>query len=1075
MSQPFRELANIIFKFDAQNLTIADAPEIAPRGFSARRVTVPPEGSTLVKQMELVTKHTQPHSSTHQRMTLPSLLVDENSPEPLKLLIRPTSISANVDHNLYRRNDTVTGTGAILLEAMNIDTLLTSDVDPTAYTFNQAIVGSESLELVGTVEARQPGAQISTSLTSTTPTLTDFIQSSGYTTFTDAIDYGLFRMVTTIQPVIGDFDAFILRRGSLAPADDVFQTLTNEEIKFSEMEEMLDVNNNFLEDYLVSPDTHQIVKAFSTKDVTFLPRQRIPEGTTVSLVYEASTAGGRTPPYNPNTAYTSAVDLSTVSSSTRHMLIYAYGAYPYFHIPLSRGFKIEYPLDVLDGYILPAGHILQESTTFNDLLSGYTPLTLSNVVAHPGSVFPVGTIIAHGVPFSHDVRVPKGFSSSYEQLLPLGAHVEEPLRIAGVTIPEGNKLPSELTTSSMLELTEVITAGKGTLLKKGTSIPKGALTSEGALIQDSINFEAGTVLSYDINIKTPFVVESGRTLTPGTKLRAPFILPQGTVISNGNHLPAPVKILMSMGVTLNAGMELEAGTVLGGGATLYGDIGFAKNGYIPAGSILSGTFNFPIGSTLQKGTSIPITVPLPLNTLVPKDSIFPKGTVFNDGASMPFISNIAEQIAVHATGLNGPLTRIDETGISYINIKGGSSLTSGFVLPKGSILSKNQTPGNTHTVTEAGIGTGANYILDAGEFSFDQHIRSAAGQDYTIIAGTPLANNIVLLVDIMFDTDVLIPFDKIGENFLEEIVFNEPFTLLNDLKLVEDFTVHVTNSVMFPPNALLPADYTFTGQHTFTYTHLILNKRLQFNFNTTDDFTYGFVNGATSSIKFPSPNHRLETPIKLAVAQPVANTGTYSTKAFVELAKGTVLDVSTSGTGVPFLSLTTQLPIEVNDDFLIGASMTAPRISLPNGISLRAGATTPGDFSFSGNTGLPKNMTLPIAIVLAADHVVTEDTYGLPVYTKLAAGSVLARETSFPTGFFFSDPVTLSPFLSLDTDSRFYVNESDFFRTDVLYPYLVEPSTDLMTIFHTDSRNLVLEIEVLKELTKALELQVGGM
>lgn len=1051
MSHPVNELEHIMLLNTEQSMTVLNQPQHAPRGFTARALTCAGDGSILVKQMKLVSNHVQPHSSQFQRMCVPHLFVDENADRAAQIIVRPTTIATI--NNLFRRKTDSLGDDTI--ESMAIDTPDSTGIDPASFTFNGGMTGKHTLELHQTVPLNQLGCKISTGSVSTDPTS---YAEGGYSTTNSVTDYGSLVLTTTIQPNISEFEMFTLVKGATAPADDVLLTLGDDDyVKFSELDQVVDSNGKFIHDFVVSPELHQIVKSFTSTHVKFQPRTKIPEGTVVSFVHSPGSGAN---------------DLSTVTipgggaSNTRNVMIYDYATYPHFVIPLSQGFKIDSPVEILDGYSLHPGFVLPENTTFNDKGSN-TLLTLRNVVAYPGSIFPVNTVIERGVPFSHDIKVPKGFSSSYEQLLPIGSHVSEYLSIAGVTMPVGNQLPSELTTLSQLELTEEIVAAKGTVLKKGTYLPKGAFTPEGALIDSSINFPSNTPLLYDLDVKTPFVVENGATLVSGTTLRGPFILPQSTAISSGNYLPANVKVLMSAGVTLDEGMELEKGTILGGGATFYGNLGFDSKGYIPAGSSLHGTFSFPVGSTLPKGTSLPVSLPLPLLTKLDKDFVLPKGTTFSDGSNLPYISNIAEHVLTSPDA--GPISRLDGDNGSFIKIKGGSSLTSGFVIPKGSILSGKAAPGATASVAEALTDDdAAEYVLDAGEYSFDHREKTAAGQDYTITPAEPLANNLVLLVDIMFPGDILIPLEKIGENFLKEIIFNEPFTLVSDLKLTEEYTVFVSNSVMLPASSTLHTDLTFTSQYTINANHMLLNKRLQFNFNTTEDFTYGVV-GSAGYIKFPSPNHKLECPIKLAaISQPVANSGQFATKAYIELVKGTKLKLTTS--------LTLPLPIEVVDDFTITSDMTAvPRISLLNGISLKAGTNTPGDFSFSGNTGLPKNMTLPNAVVLSSDHVLNEDTYTLPVYTKLAVGSVLARGTSFPTGYFFNETVTLSSFLSIDDDTTFYVNESDFFRTDFFYHYLVNNSTGEMNIFHTDARNLVSQILSLTEMVKSLEMQVAAL
>jgi hypothetical protein len=198
-----------------------------------------------------------------------------------------------------------------------------------------------------------------------------------------------------------------------------------------------------------------------------------------------------------------------------------------------------------------------------------------------------------------------------------------------------------------------------------------------------------------------------------------------------------------------------------------------------------------------------------------------------------------------------------------------------------------------------------------------------------------------------------------------------------------------------------------------------------------DDFVYGVLDSG-AHIKMPSAGYKLETPIELAVDQPVAGSGTNATKSTIDLPAGTKLSLTGSQNFVTLVQA-----MKVTSDFTVSADfLETPRIYLVNGIKILKGHQLPGDMTIKANTPLPASITINQRVILAADCVLAEDSYIVPQYSVLAPGSVINRGSVFTEGMEISSPVTLGPILSLSADNLFYFLEESKFSTDIHLPYL---------------------------------------
>lgn len=1052
---------------------------VANRGFTARKLTVPSEGFSFNESFELINGHVGVGNSSSQTLTVPNVFVDERSAGPLVLSISPDK-TGPVINKLFRVKLPLSDE----IENMNYNADTRGDrsgdsttgVDKTNYIFSQAILGPKfGLRLTGKVTVAQTGAKLvkqQTSGTATEEPVTFGASPTGGTYFfpeedLDGTIYGYWKVITTVQGVMGEYDSFILKSGSNVPEDDILQTLDGKPVKFSLMDE-ISSEGVFLNDYLVSSTKYQIVKSFLTNDISFPPNTRIPEGTVVSLSDFVEGTDGNVD-----------VDENLSNTSSARFFVYAYDKYPRFQFKLYEGSKIDVPVTIRDGCSLPAGYVATVGTSTDDedgtVITGI--LELVDLRAPPGTLLPANLSLEGVVLEGERARIPMGESSAQLQNLPLGSKTNKVQVLNGAVFPVNGSLASDVKFLNDIELSVSVVGTTGTKVTAGSVLPKGALTLEGAHIKDGFIIAAGSTVTDTFDISTPFVIApngGGSSLGAGAILRGPFTFPPGTQITDGNLLPAAFKILMSMNVTLAAAMEISAGTFFGAAANLYGNIGFSPKGVIPALSTLHGNINIPAGAKIEKETVLNVNVPIPPSRMHTGDTLF-AGTSIREGTPLPPLLDIADQAGpayVSGSTAAGPLTKFTENGIVYLVVKAGTTFISGFYFPVGCVLSKKASAGHTgslgnDSINGANEGLAPDYRWDAGEFSSDRTERSPAAQDFTFFGGLPTIQLVVALTDVNFESDMLLPLDMIDNDSLKYLALQEPFVLASDLVLSEDYVIGGNKSVTWPANHPIPFDFVFTNPFSFTTptSGTPLNKDIQFNTRTTEKFFYGVLLDSASYLKLPFKGYKLLTPIKLALDQPVASNGLHAFKATLELAKGTKLDTLAG-------YVSTQLPMNVENDFVIGATMTTfPRIYLPHGISLLAGQSTPGEIPVGAGQGLPKNVTLSSAVTLAEDHIISESTYTFPQYTLLKAGSSLARRSVFPQGLSVEQRIEVSPFLSLGTDNIFMVNEENRFSSDLLYPYLVEED-GTMSFMKLDSRGLLEDFARLQAVVEALQAQL---
>lgn len=1045
-----------------------DAPTtISKNGFTANKITFPEEGLSTTAEIMTVGGHTGVENASTQQLTLSYLDVNPRSDRGVDMTIRPTK--TNDTDNLYRaRKDNNNS----VLESMSID----EASDRSVFNFAQTTLGNDYMEINGRVNAVQTGCTLLTNIASVNVNNTQLGTTNGFTALNNGSvglttpsageGVGYWDVQTVIQPIMDDFDSFILKAGSEGLDDDTIIDMNNEPIKFSELDNFYTLDNKFIYDFVVDPTKHKIVQKITTSNVRFLANSRVPEGTAIQF-----------------TAYQSG---STDLEDSSKAIQYRYGDYPKYTFTFPPGSVMAIPLIIADGCSLPPGHVIPKGSNTNDVTEDvFSHLELNDVRCYPGITLPRDFEIYTIIHTSDYATVPKGSVSSLYQTVPFGTNFDEPLDVDSVEYPSGTALQGTLTISEDTKLDHDVITYTGTILGKNTYLPKGSKTLEGAKIVGELVIPVGSVVSDDVDLNSYFVIESsddveGNSLKEGAVIKGPAYLPAETQLTSNNVLPSPLKILLSMGVILKSGMEIEAGSLFGSMATLHGNINFSPKSIIPALSTLNGTFTLPPKTVLKKGFNMNVSIPLPDRFRLTAGTILYAGTSVREGHVIPPLDDIRLQTGSAAVYNGNTLTTPasvlsvvnDGNGNDYLCIKAHSPLLPGMQLHAGTIMSTQSTAGATSRV---GSGTGGstagsydiNLSLASGSYSNDDDVRGPAGIDYDFVAGVPTSQLIILLSDVTFPTDLLVPLNSLPSNAGSYITFSETYVLPNDLTLTKDFVVNGPNSINWPPSHPIPGDFTLSSQYTFTTpsSGSQLTKDIELNVYTNEEFVGGIME-ASATLKLPAAGYRLKYPIKLTADHPVSTTGSNALKTTVELSAGTKLlteDPITLGNPLPFTK-----------DFIVGGEITHfPRIVCPQGIFLKEGHTTPGDIHIKENEGLPKNITLSQSIMLSTAHTIVEKDYTFRPYTVLTPGTVLAAKTSFPSGANFQSSV-MGPILSLKRENLFYFKEGSPIKSAINFPYISDED-GVVTGMKFDFRNLVAALMTLQDQLSSAELEINDL
>lgn len=1048
------------------DISPVDEPRIAKDGLTAGKMIFSGVETTFDVPATLISGFTPAANQCTRQLSLSSLAVPERASAPARVSIvpklpltgSPTFSAASV---VLKVNDDIEDNK---YESLMYDN--GSGNDQSFFTFSGVTLGKRDLELgnttvtLGTLDGEEsvtatggsvPLVQTFESVDDRRTEITEYLHGRLGTdsTAVESGTLGSFPVLITIQTLLNDYESFIIPAGVQPPAAGVLKKNDGVTAFDFEDEDLVDEDGLLQSDFEVKPSELMITEQFSLTHVKFLARHKIPEGTQVSFGdFEAGT-------------------VSLQDSGDRYPQVsYEYNGFPRYTFDLSQGSVLENGFLVGMGSSLPAGTVVPVGSATTDLSEEESRdlrenLEIENISIEKGYILPANDVSLEEVILRSDrVVTKKGFTISQFQPMVVGASTTEPLTLDQVLFPSGAILDSDLTFNSDNEFDGAAVAAVDSVIAAGSVINQGASSIPGAKIKGEIVIPTGSVCTDNVSVTSPFLIEAGSVeLKTGTVMRGPFEFQVGTKFYEGNCLPSPLKIVFQMAVVLAAGMSLIKDTFLGSLAVLYGNLGFSKNGVIPALSTLSGMFNLPIGTILEKGFTCSIPIPVPDKTKFKAGGKLHAGMSFRQGTAIPPIENLRSQCGEEGSVLR--LVNSTSDGEYYV-IKAGTALIAGFQIPVGSVLATES--GDWEAMTAESENT---VTIQSGGYSLDNTVVAAAVTDFTLTVGVKTGSLIKLLGDLHFDYDLAIPVESAQPDLTTYLGFNERFVLQEDIILKSEFTVYGSNNVMWPVNFPIPVEFVLTAPFQLNFTSPYqIPKKIQFNISTTDEFTYGIMDSA-ASMKMPPAGYKLEHDIELAVDQPVSAGSTHALKATVILATGTKIKMS----GGSNQYITLSLPMKVESDFTLTAPfLTTSRVYLKNGIKFIKEQELPGQIHVTENQTLPANITLPQAVTLAADVVIKDDPYNISQYTILKAGSKLAAGSVFNDETMISSGVTMSPILVTTSSGIFYFFEDSELSTDIHYFSLYNSSIGAVKTILVDASRLLKKILELSERLDSLEV-----
>ena len=996
---------------------VDSAPVVAPSGFTASAMTFPTSIQVeITHNIELLSGLIPATSNFTQRLVPSGVTIPSGVVAPGRLSIAPVS-GANESTMLRTLEDTTT-------ESLSADNGALADI--SQFIFSSFTIGDEDLVLGGTIPVNQDGA---TSVIGQTTNTADE---------TAELDLGYWSVLVDLPATMEDYPKFILPAGTTPPSSGFITKTTEKVVDFADF---VNEQGKLLLEYVVDPRLISIVENITLSSVKFLAGSTLPEGTKV---------------------YVDDFVAGTTVIGTTSTITYAVGKFPYFPITLYRGTKIESTFQLGAGsYLPPSTFIEPASTTTGEWSVGTTrPLVLSNVSAASHSLVFGGVGLTGVSLIAKRFVVPKGYTTSYFQPAIACMRTTDELNLEQVLFPSDTETECYIRLLEDYQTSEdnQIILQKGSLVKSGSSMSANAPSMTGALINQSIQLTSGSLVTKDVDIKSEITLSADAVLHAGAVLHAPFEFPARSRFYEGNLLPDHLKIMIQMGVTLALGMVLPVATHLGSLFNLCDNVGFAKNYVFPALSTLVGQFIFPVGTQFENGTVLPVQIPIPVSTRFSTNDILPSGMTFQHDSVLPSIPDILSQATV--AGGTSSLRKTSD-GL-YLIISKGTAFIAGSRLPVGTVLSS--VADQTLTHNEAISGNYSTVLtLAAGTYSSDSSIKAPSAIDLDITPGVAITELIVLLCDLVVPSDILIPAESVMDGLMSYLSFNSSFTLVKDLVLSSPYTVRQSNSVLWPANVPTHSNFVLTAPFTINGP-VQLVKKIVLNVSTDDDFVHDIMTTG-SVLKMPPAGCRLESPVKLAVNQPVAGVGTFATKSTVELPAGTKL--SLAGTN-SYITITQAMKV-VNDFTVMSDDFTlVQRIFLENGLKLLKGQTLPGDITIAPGTHLPSNIAVSQRFTLGADCVLSDVDYNVPAYSILKKGSVIAIGSQFGSAVLFSSPVTLGPINSLSSENVFYFLEDTELSTDIQLPYLFT-NTGFISNLVVDDRRALVKLSQLKDQLDSLE------
>jgi hypothetical protein len=723
-----------------------------------------------------------------------------------------------------------------------------------------------------------------------------------------------------------------------------------------------------------------------------------------------------------------------------------------FVIPERTQYFGQYSLRALT--ILPGGFCLPKGTVTSGInvshLRVQQRISFDMAILMQGFNVESDIIIGQIVTSKKEIDIVEGSKTLGPVALPLTASWAHDLLVDAAIVSSGYVLQGDIKIIDDTIIRSEIVLNRDSKIGSGSILPGESLTDDKMKIVDEIRFASQTSINSDFNLNSAIMIDAlnPNTLVTGTIIRAlgangdKTQLPVGMILTNGSSVPGPIKVSPSDLVTLKTGLELKVGVQVGPSFTFGESTQFQPSTEFTVGTVLGAGTLLPSGTELLKDSKFQFPMPLPVGLTLPRATKLFNGTVFAPGANLPATPCRPHEDPSLDLAVT-PFRIVSQSGQTYIVYRSGTVFGAGFQFPKATVLLVTDSMGAVDQNTavfnsdayDGGFVTDNTkfYDLEEGEFRFLTGGAGLAIQSLRLDAGVPTQTGIQLRGEASFGFDVAIPFVD-NSNVFAYIAFDVDFVLRHDVTIDADLSVNGDNLVFWPTLRELPQDLILVGELSIGADSLLTRKvKLP---NAATCYLENVLSASGSFIKMPNIATTLKHKVRIGETALVVGPGVGQSKSYVTLPTGMYINTSylEGVTVTQGLKLRSVIPLE--KDWKLLEDLSESPAFLAQGIFLPNGSVLPGSVNIGALQAFPKGLTLPSPAQLAASYVVgslSNNTYTLPVLSKLTAGSILKKGSIVSTGCKFSN-VILGP-VDFNTDAGLYLLHDQSFSTQVTYSF----------------------------------------
>ena len=739
---------------------------------------------------------------------------------------------------------------------------------------------------------------------------------------------------------------------------------------------------------------------------------------------------------------------------------------PGYELCLPRGtsscanFTIRALMEVPYGMLYPTGTIFSQIDSLD---------ATANLFSFDRTVFDHGYILDGDSFFdsivtpNHKIRVRADSEVQVPSSVPDTASWEHPFCFASANFSNGATLRSWLKFRESTILDTPVLVAPHSKLEEGTILPAGTSTMEGQRFTSDLTFNAGTQIDSDTCIDCVFELDAITPQNPiaaGSTIRAfprheehsrsesdrkhseskehhhshsehdrsrnQTVIPAQTVITSGNRLPGDVKVNVTDKVTLEEGMTLCKGYCFGPGFVLTGAHGFGAGFVFHEGSTLSADVSLPAGTELCVGSRFSFPLPVPEGVVFCAGHKLPEGTLIANGTKIPHIgAKVNEDLVSNVDVVPYLVTTTTYGGKYYIAYPAGTVFTRGVLLPSGTVMTNQALmsesvdvtgPVNAKSVTldsnvySSGWVTSNSQtlLIDQADYSLypcsHHNSQQIASVGYDFVSGVPTNINIYMLTDLVFPYTVLLPFSDSPEIFCG-ILFAQPYVLLHELCLKEEYRVCRENSVFYPASCGIPFNFVLNTEFIIPSTTTITHKiRLPSGCNC--DLYYDILAAPGSSIKYPPTQKKIEHELVVGYGGLLISNATGGSRSYIILPHGQLL-FSSYDDGEQEDGLLLKTPIPLKCDWKIAVAITSAPAFAVAGMFIREDGTLPGSVTYEAGCKVPTGLSLSNKATLACDYCVEADNCDGYL---IASGAYFPDNTKLETGTVFVNGAELLNF-----------------------------------------------------------------